>query len=69
MLNITGYVRSLFRDAALAGLSDAVAVIAPDGDTTPDLTELRAKLAASLAPKMLAAPDDEPEPAGKRKGK
>ncbi len=72
MFNLTGYVRAMFRDAALGGIQDAMQVIAPDGDVPADLADVRARFAATVQPKQLAAPkekegDDEPEPAkGKR---
>ncbi len=57
MFNLTGYVRAMFRDAALAGVQDAMAVITPEGETPPvDLAEVRARFAATVAPKQLAAP-------------
>jgi hypothetical protein len=68
MFNVSGWVRGLFRDAALGGISDAMAVLTPEGEPVPaDLAELRARLAAAVAPRQLpAAPDDEPARKGKR---
>jgi len=68
MFNVSGWVRGLFRDAALGGISDAMAVLTPEGEPVPaDLAELRARLAAAVTPpKQLAAPDDEPAKKGKR---
>jgi len=62
MFNVSGWVRGLFRDAALGGISDAMAVLTPEGEPVPaDLAELRARLAAAVAPpKQLPAADDEP---------
>jgi len=68
MFNVSGWVRGLFRDAALGGISDAMAVLTPEGEPVPaDLAELRARLAAAVSPtRQLAAPDDEPAKKGKR---
>jgi hypothetical protein len=57
MFNVSGWVRAMFRDAALAGVQDAMQVITPEGETAPaDLGELRQRLAASVHPvKALSA--------------
>jgi len=69
MFNVSGWVRGLFRDAALGGISDAMAVLTPEGEPVPaDLAELRARLAAAVAPTkaLPAAPDDEPAKKGRK---
>jgi hypothetical protein len=42
-------------------------VLTPEGEPVPaDLAELRARLAAAVTPKQLAAPDDEPAKKGRK---
>ena len=65
MFNITGYVRAVFRDAALGGIQDAMTVMGPEADVPADLAEVRARFAATVQPKALTAgtPDSEPDTA------
>lgn len=71
MFNVSGWVRAMFRDAALAGVQDAMQVITPEGEQAPaDLGELRQRLAAAVGPKQLApvpedAADEAPKPRGR----
>jgi hypothetical protein len=69
MLNPFDWLRRKAAEAVVLGTSDGLRAVAPDGETPPtDLTELRAMLAASIAPKQLAAaPDDDDPPAKRRK--
>ncbi len=76
MLNITGWVRGMFREAAMSGISDAMAVIATPGETPPaTLDDLRKQFAdassAGLRALPVASDDGEGEttPAAAKKGR
>ena len=67
-MNPFGWIRKMAAEAVVLGTGDGLRAVAPEGEPPPsDLAELRAMLAAAVAPpKQLAAPDDEPAKKGKR---
>ena len=62
------WLRRKAAEAVVAGTADGLRAVAPDDDAPPaDLAELRAMLAAAVAPRQLpAAPDDEPAKKGRK---
>jgi hypothetical protein len=68
MLNPFGWIRKLAGEAVVAGVGDGLRAVAPEDEQPADLAELRAMLAAAVAPTkaLPAAPDDEPARKGKR---
>ena len=67
MLNPFGWIRKMAAEAVVAGVGDGLRAVAPEGEQPADLAELRAMLAAAVAPRQLpAAPDDEPAKKGRK---
>lgn len=69
MFDAFGWIKRKAAEAVVQGVADGMRAVAPEGESPPaDLDELRALLAAAVAPKQLAAaPDDEPAKAGGRR--
>jgi hypothetical protein len=69
VLNPFGWIRKMAAEAVVLGTGDGLRAITPEGEEPPaDLADLRAMLAAAVAPTkaLPAAPDDEPAKKGKR---
>ena len=64
-MNPFNWLRKKCAEAVVLGVSDGLAAVTPDGDETPDLGELRQRLAEALTPRALPAAE---ERAAKRKG-
>jgi len=62
------WLRRKAAESVALGVSDALRAVAPDDDPPADLAELRAMLAAAVAPTkaLPAAPDDEPAKKGRK---
>ncbi|HVL13452.1 MAG TPA: hypothetical protein VM529_12875, partial [Gemmata sp.] len=65
-MNPFHWLRRKAAEAVVAGTADGLRAVAPDDDPPADLAELRAMLAAAVAPRQLAAPDDEPARKGRK---
>ncbi len=75
MLNITGWVRGMFREAALEGVKEAMTIIATPGETPPaTLDDLRKQFAEASSAGLRALPvasdgEDETTPSAAKKGR
>lgn len=58
-LNPFSWLRRQAAEAVVLGTADGLRAVTPEGETPPDLGELRRLLAESTQPKQLAAPKDE----------
>lgn len=67
MISPFAWLRRKCAEAVVLGVSDGLQAVAPEGDEpAADLDELRQQLAAVVAPKQLAAGEDE---GAERKGR
>lgn len=70
MFDVFGWLRRKAAEAVIGGVADGVKAITPEGETPPtDLGDLRALLAASVAPKALPAAEVDAEEAAPKRRK
>lgn len=67
MLNPFSYLRNLAAQSVVQGVADGLRAVTPEGESPPDIAELRALLASATEMKALPGHDEEPTKKGRGK--